>query len=383
MTSHGQLQMFDNSNAEFRDRVKRLRLVRRWDQHELARRAGTSATVISQIEQGRTTPTSAQIAGIASALGYSPEYLTAELNLLPTTRPWLRAYADASKREADARTASATVAAEYIRRLDLSPLPNLLPAFKGELDDDDAIEEAAADVRVLADLDEQAVVANAIRAAERLGCIVLPLESELGRHLGMSVRADQLPIVCVAKDDVPGDRQRWTVAHELGHLVLHGQSPPPRDAQAAARMEKQAHRFAAAFLGPGDALIETLREHGGKVTLRALAEVKAVWGIAIKALVGRFQSLGLIDAEHARSLYKQISARKWTKDEPVKVPTESAQWLQRSMLHKAKATDLVKAAEQLAGSIGGNASDLFELANWTPRPEAQVLSLAGRQRRAR
>jgi Zn-dependent peptidase ImmA (M78 family) len=73
-------------------------------------------------------------------------------------------------------------------------------------------------------------------------------------------------------------------------------------------------------------LIETLHQFGGRVTLRTLAEVKAVWGIAIKALVGRFEALGEIDADHARSLYKQISARRWSKNEPVDVPTESAQW---------------------------------------------------------
>jgi Zn-dependent peptidase ImmA (M78 family) len=148
-------------------------------------------------------------------------------------------------------------------------------------------------------------------------------------------------------------------------------------------MEKQAHRFAAAFLGPGDPLIETLDEFGGRVTLRTLAEVKAVWGIAIKSLVGRFQSLGLIDADHARSLYKQISSRKWSKSEPVDVPTESAQWFERTLLHKAETSDLMTASERLATAIGGNATDLFEFANWAPRPEAQVLSLAGRQRRSR
>lgn len=366
------------SEAEFRDRVKRLRLMRRWDQARLAIEAGTNTSTISQIETGRMTANTSLVGSIAAALGYSVDFLTAEMRLLPTTRPWLRAYADASKREADARTAAATVAVEYIRRLGLAPLPDLIPPFRGDPADDEAIEEAAAEVRQLAQLEPEAVVSNAVRAAERLGCVVLPLDSELGRHMGMSVRADQVPVLCVAKEGIPGDRQRFTVAHELGHLALHGRAAPPRDNAEAHRMENQANRFASAFLGPADALLDTLHEVGGKVTLRALAEVKAVWGISIRGLVGRYHALGVIDAEHARSLYKQISARKWSLEEPVHVPAEAAQWFQRSLSLKAASEDIEAAATRLAGEVGGNAGDLLCFASWESRPDATILAFVGR-----
>ena len=366
------------SEAEFRDRVKRLRLIRRWDQARLAAEAGTSTSTISQIETGRMAANAALVESIATALGYSVGFLTAEMQLLATTRPWLRAYADASKREADARTAGATVAVEYIRRLGLAPLPDLIPPFLADPSNDEAIDDAAAEVRQLAQLEPDAVVGNAVRAAERLGCVVLPLDSELGRHMGMSVRADQVPVVCVAKEGIPGDRQRFTVAHELGHLALHGRAAPPRDNAEAHRMENQANRFASAFLGPADALLDTLHEVGGKVTLRALAEVKAVWGISIKGLVGRYHTLGVIDAEHARSLYKQISARKWSLEEPVHVPIETAQWFQRSLLLRAGSEDLEAAAKRLADAIGGNASDLLCFANWEARRDATILPFVGR-----
>lgn len=367
--------------SEFPDRVRRLRLLRRWDQSRLAEAAGTSTTTISQIERGRVVATTSMVEGVALALGCSPEFLTRDLHLVPTTRPWLRAYADASRREADARTAAATVAAEYIRRLNLVPLPDLLQPLTGDLSDDDAIDEAAAEIRQLAQIEPDGVVANALRAAERLGCVVLPLESELGRHLGMSVRADQIPILCVAKNGIPGDRQRFTIAHELGHLTLHGRAAPPRTVTEAARMEDEANRFAAAFLGPADPLLETLEAAGGRVTLGALAEVKAVWGISIKSLVGRYKSLGVIDVDHARSLYKQISSRKWSYAEPVDVPNETAQWLPRTLVRKAGIDDVAAASQHLAASIGGNADDLFGFANWLPRSEAPVLRLVGRERR--
>lgn len=359
---------------DFRVRMRQLRLIRRWDQPTLGQRCGLSAGTISAIETGKSQASLDQVDAISSALGYSVEFMMAPV-LSPTTRPWLRSYADASKREADARRAVATLAAEYIRRLRLRPLQDLIPDFSGDLDDPMAIEEAAQHARELAGLEEDAVVGNTIRAAERMGCVVLPFESELGRHLGMSVRADDLPIICVAKTGIPGDRQRFTVAHELGHLVLHATSRPPDDAAKATTMERQAHRFAAAFLAPADPLLETLDQVSkGRVTLAVLAEVKAVWGMAIRALVGRFKELGRIDADHAQSLYKQISSRGWNKAEPVEVGLEVARWLPSRITAAAETEDLTKAAVICADSIGASADDLYAMVNWSSR-SADVIRL--------
>lgn len=214
------------------------------------------------------------------------------------------------------RAAARNAALEVVNALGLRTIPDTLPTFHGNLDDEGDIEQFAIDVRAAAQLDEHAVVGNAVRTAERLGCIVLPMPDELGRHLGMSVRVDMTPVLCVSRASesdvgVPGDRQRFTVAHELGHLGLHSHLGPPQTAQDAAGYEKQAHYFAGAFLAPGDALLEELGNLGGRVTLQTLAKIKARWGIAIKALVMRFRNLGVIDADQARSLYKQISARGW------------------------------------------------------------------------
>jgi Zn-dependent peptidase ImmA (M78 family) len=150
---------------------------------------------------------------------------------------------------------------------------------------------------------------------------------------------------------VPGDRQRFTVVHELGHLSLHHDCPPPNTPSEASRYAKHAHRFAAAFLVPAEPLLADLSEWGGSVTLNTLAHLKQRWGLAIKALIVRFRHLGLIDEAHARSLYKQISARKWNTDEPVNVPNERAQWLPKSMCSRLGPQPSVEAARRTG--LGG------------------------------
>lgn len=352
--------------SELVARVRRLRLLRRWDQADLAKRIGYSQAVVSSIERGRVVPTQDQVTRLGKAFGYSSDFLAADLGLLEATQPLLRAYSDASKRESDARVASCVTAVEYIRTLALKPMPDLIPSFVGfDPDDQTSIEDVAAELRSMAGIDNGAVVSNMIRAAERLGCVVLPFPSELGRHWGMSLRSDGLPIICVANTiEVPGDRQRFTVAHELAHLALHGHLPPPRDSIESSVAERQANQLAAAFLTPADALFESLEELGNRMTLSSLVEIKSVWGVSVKSLVGRFKELGRIDSDQARSLYKQISSRRWNKSEPVQVDRENARWLSRSLAQRADRPTLDLAASLLASAVGGNANDLYDFASW-------------------
>jgi len=113
------------------------------------------------------------------------------------------------------------------------------------------------------------------------------------------------------------------------------------------------------------------------LTLTSLAKVKAEWGISIKGLVGRFKSLGVINALQAESLYKQISARRWTKAEPVEVQTESAQWFPRSLTILTNAGELASACGLACSRIGGNIGDLTTFVDWTHR-DADVVRLSDR-----
>ena len=330
----------NNSSQPIGETVRRLRTTLGISQGDLADRSGIPTGTMSMIENDRVSATSEIIDALSAVLDCTPTYLRATPSDLLTGRPWLRAYADAPNRIVDQVVADSSTAIDSAHRLGLRFVPDVLPLFSGDANDDDDVEAFALQVRAEAGLGEIEVVRNAVRAAERLGCVVLPMTSELGRHLGLSTRVDGTAVIRVARPSdgtghsVPGDRQRFTVAHELGHLALHHERRPPDSAAEAARIEKQAHRFAAAFLAPAAPLLDDLERAGGRVTLNTLADLKEIWGVAIKALVVRFQGLGVIDEDHARSLYKQISSRKWNKAEPVHVPNEESVWLSKAVVRK-------------------------------------------------
>jgi Zn-dependent peptidase ImmA (M78 family)/transcriptional regulator with XRE-family HTH domain len=355
---------------EVGQRIRRLRMVQELGQIAFAEKVGIASGSVSKIENGRMPLSDQLVERICKVLDCTPTFLLAETMVGPTTRPWLRAYADASQRAVEHQVADCSTALEAIESLGLPRMPDSVPLYDGDRDDDHDIERFALDVRAAAQLHEDDVVGNGIRAAERLGCIVLPMREELGRHWGLSVRADGTPVICVSRPSldpsrhVPGDRQRFTVAHEIGHLVLHSALAPPRTAEDSARIEKQANLFAGAFLVPGDAMLDELASLGGRVTLTNLAKIKEKWGVAIKALVTRFRQLDVIDADAARSLYKQISARGWNRAEPVPVGNERAIWLARSIArlepHGKSGTDAA------ARRVGVGASYFERWTNWSP-----------------
>jgi Zn-dependent peptidase ImmA (M78 family) len=330
-------------------RIQRLRTALGMTQAELADRLDMPASALSRMLSGSLHLDDDAAQRLANVLDCGVDMLRRETNDVLFTRPWLRAYADAPKKTVDQYLADALLALETFESLRLKKIPDRLPVFTGDPNNDEEIDEFAAEVRQAADVDPDGTVPNVTRAAERLGCVVLPMDHELGKHLGMSMHVDGIPVIRASRPSgdggIPGDRQRFTLAHEIGHLTMHSSCPPPETAEQAKAIEKQAHRFAGAFLLPGDAFLEDLEARGrGRVTLATLAQMKAQWGVAIKAMVVRLQNLHRIDADQARSLYKQISARSWNKHEPVEVVNERAIWLGKALTRRFPDGDAIAAA---------------------------------------
>lgn len=106
---------------------------------------------------------------------------------------------------------------------------------------------------------------------------------------------------------------RFTLAHELGHMVLH-RFP-------SADMEREANAFASALLMPADDMKIAL---SGRIDLRRLASLKPEWRVSMQGLLYRAQSLNLIGKSEAGWLWRQFNAMRIKLLEPPELdfPTE-------------------------------------------------------------
>ena len=112
---------------------------------------------------------------------------------------------------------------------------------------------------------------------------------------------------------LPTDRLRFSLAHELAHVIMH---ILPNDDQ-----EKQANEFASELLMPSDEIAEDLAGLTTRQFTR-LTELKAKWRVSIGALVQKALTLGIISSRQFKEFRIRMSQMEWNVSEPLQLPGE-------------------------------------------------------------
>ncbi|MGH3795286.1 MAG: helix-turn-helix domain-containing protein [Pseudonocardiaceae bacterium] len=305
------------------ERIRAIRQLVGISQVDLARAAHVSQPLISQIENGAREASREVLELIAEATATPLSFFY----IVPPDIPLgtLRFRKMCGAKAGDTKRVKVLFDEAYRVLTDLLsevnyPRPDL-PVALAEPSPQD-IEKIATATREALQLSDDGPIRHITRACERAGVAVVPLtlpsvgddEEEAVGHFGVScwLSKDE-PAVIGYFSGGPGDRQRYTIAHELGHLVLHSKRRAVRDP------EQEANYFAGALLVPEHRAREMFADD---VTLGSLQQMKASWGVSIQALIMRGANLGLIDDKRKLSLFKQISSRGWRKNEPVTVHPE-------------------------------------------------------------
>lgn len=304
------------------ERIRAAREIYGLTQEELHRATGVSQSLISAVELGHKAASDDLIRAVSDALHLPIEFFEVQPFDVPLDSLRFRKQATASaKATARARRLfqeGFRVSADLIERVGYHQ--PTLPVAQGDLRHDDIVALAAA-TRESLQLDPALPVSHVMRALERGGVpiapIVLPnvdpsLKSK-SKHFGLSYWGGPGDHAFVGYfPGSQGDRDRFTLAHELGHLVLHSK-------RRSSDPETEANLFAGEFLMPQERAIESL---GPQLNLMDYARLKSIWGMSIQSLVMRAGHVGAIDQERTTSLWKQISARGWRSNEPVPVTSE-------------------------------------------------------------
>jgi Zn-dependent peptidase ImmA (M78 family) len=140
-------------------------------------------------------------------------------------------------------------------------------------------------------------------------------------------------------------RQRFDVAHEIGHLVMHVDAEP-----GSRTVETQAHRFAAELLLPEADLRDALPS---KADWRTLAALKEMYGVSLQALLYRSRSLGIMSDVTYRNAITYLSSKGWRRREPGEMPA-----LEQPSLYPR--------AVEILSSVGMNEITLAKEARVTP-----------------
>ena len=160
-------------------------------------------------------------------------------------------------------------------------------------------------------------ISNIAWLLENCGAIVsrFDLDSEKLDAFSEWNPEDNTPYVILNSAKNSAARSRFDIAHELGHLILHRtvDNKSLKKKEIFSVVENQAHLFAGEFLLPKNSFAQDLNSF----SLESFKGMKAKWKLSIGFLIKRAGNIGLISPEHETQLWKNRSARGWTKREPL------------------------------------------------------------------
>jgi Zn-dependent peptidase ImmA (M78 family)/transcriptional regulator with XRE-family HTH domain len=160
-------------------------------------------------------------------------------------------------------------------------------------------------------------IANVTSLIESAGGVVVQFPFETNLIDAVHLWATELPPLFVVNGEIPGDRLRWTLAHEIGHAIMHK--------MPTAEAEEQANEFASEFLMPKD----EIRRHLHDLTLERAATLKPYWKVSMAAIIRRAHDLECITTRRYRTLNMSLSAQGYKRNEPFAIETEKPKLFQR------------------------------------------------------
>jgi len=224
--------------------------------------------------------------------------------------------------------------------LELRPQSPIPPGYPVRITDIQEVEQVAVNLRQewgLGNRPIESLTDLLEKEGIKVGTISAPVSFDAIRFWH-----DTTPAIII-RDGVPGDRQRFSMAHELGHLMVE----PSQDLDG----ERVANRFAGAFLVPKEAALEELGVNRRKLDLFELHLLKHQYGMSIQAWVHRAKDLGTIPERGYRRIFDLIDERGWRTREPGdQIPPEEPRRMKRLVM-RAYAEDAISAsrASELLG----------------------------------
>lgn len=144
-----------------------------------------------------------------------------------------------------------------------------------------------------------------VALVESAGIPVVLLDSFHEKQSATSHRGRWFEWMIALNANHPASRRRFTLAHELGHIVLGHDAAMAADEELAARMEHEADAFAGALLMP----VADARRELRTPTFPRLVALKQRWRVSVAFLIRQALDNGMIDARRRQLLEMELSAQ--------------------------------------------------------------------------
>lgn len=329
--------------------LKKIRLLKNLSLKEAGKLLNMSSTAISKYEKGDIVPNSSKLIEFANA------YKVKTIDLIKAYKNPKMEFTSFRKKK---RLAGGNLellkqlileeVSKYLEVLDLSNVnSNTFKLKKYLCNDFNDAEKAAEKFRNFIEISNKQPISDLINILENLGIIIIQVKNYDNRFSdfdGLSEIVEGVPVIVLLDGITDGARQRFTIAHELGHLILDIKNEKI-DA------EKLANRFASALLMPKEAIINEFGLFRKNISFYELNAFKNEYKVSYAAIVYRLKDLNIIN----EYLYKKLNifiSKNIGKNDPNPIIPEISYGFKR-IVHKLKANGIItlnKACELLGVS---------------------------------
>lgn len=193
-------------------------------------------------------------------------------------------------------------------KLDLQFNKSIYPVNAEEFNND--IENIAEQLRLQWSI-PSGPIKNLTTVIENAGCVIIKYDFGTEKIDGFSIWIQDIFPVIFIRHGLSGDRERFTLAHELGHLFLHTKRLSPNK-------EKEANDFASAFLMP----YSDIKKDLNNLNIYKLQNLKEKWKVSMAAIAYRAKELDFISDSQYRYIFMELSRCGYRKKEPIYIAPE-------------------------------------------------------------
>ncbi len=268
-----------------------------------------TAQTIGKYERNESMPSSDVLRALAGALDVSMDYLVGDPEMVFETVDFRKQAITSKREESQVKAKVLDVLERYLTVEDLLHLPSVEWHSPREAPYPVTRDVSEADLAARSLRDHWGLgndpIRNLVELLEEQGIKVLTVN--LKNIDGLMARVHRarkgiVPVIVVNQTNW-GERQRFTLAHELGHLVM--------DMAASVDKEKAAHRFAGAFLMPADAIWAMIGKQRKAIAWEELFELKQLFGASVQAITYRCKDLGIFNRTMFQRLFKDFDRFGW------------------------------------------------------------------------
>lgn len=323
-----------------------------------------SQAKLSKIENGLVSPSDEDVTVLAKALNFEKQFFFHPHTRRTEPATYHRKRKKLAKKEWAKIYAKAEIhrisAALMLRSVELAPRAPEPPAIDPD-EYDGRVEEIAKAVRQLWAV-PRGPIEDVVSLLENAGILVVGFDFGTDLCDGFTQHPTEgMPAVVFINTRQPKDRLRYSLCHELGHIVMH-RLPNPN-------MEDEANRFAAEFLMPAQDITKDFYN----LSLERFMALKMYWRTSMNALIRKAHTTGRLNDGRYRYFMVAMSKKGWRTDEPVELTNVREQPRVLMQLVRSHLGPLEYDLNDMSALLGMRPAEIEELYGLAQTPKLRLV----------